>query len=291
MLWVGCLEVEFGGATGGSAGAGGASSTGGTGAGGAAAAELCGNGVDDDLDELVDCDDDDCAVLCELVPRGWLGFVSVRSEGCSDDETLAQTAYVSAAGSATCDCSCDAPLCDATVVATAYGQSGCGGGVLSETLSDGECVTVGNYGDASLRVVAEDSCGAPTALLPPPEVTSVDLCVAGDGACVYRAGADLPCPPGFPESSQLHGAFVDGRSCTTDGCSCSSPTCGTVTNYVGGVLCMGIPTPVPLDTCVSQNGQAWLTFTPDPNPSCTPSGTSPATGSVTVEEPLTVCCR
>jgi hypothetical protein len=290
ILAVGCLEVEY--LEGGSGGVGGAASTGGSaalGGGGAEpASELCGNGVDDDGDELTDCDDADCTTVCGKLPAGWTGFVSVRPAGCGADETLAQTAYLSARASAACECGCEAPTCG-SVVAMAYGQNGCGGGVLSESLPDGSCVTVGNNGVESLRATATNTCEATTTTMPPVDATSVDLCAHDEGTCVFRLGANLDCPAGYPVSSQYHATIDDTRSCTTDGCSCSSPACGTVTLYAS-TLCIGGQTTLPLGTCVPQGEPAWLTFTADPNPSCAPAGAPTSSGDVTLSGPLTVCC-
>jgi hypothetical protein len=287
---MGCLEVQYLEDAGG-AGGGGASSTGGSevdGGGGATTNEICGNGVDDDRDDLTDCDDAECAMICGSLPDGWTGFVSVRPEGCAVDEALAQVAYVSATSGAGCTCGCGAPTCG-TVTASAYGGNGCSGGVLSETLPDGACVTVGNNGAQSVRATVMSSCGAPTASLPAVESSSVALCTDEDGACVFRSGADVACPPGFPLSSQYHATVEDGRSCATSKCSCTSPVCGTVASY--SFLCMGSGVPLPFSSCEETDGPASLIFTADPDPSCTPGGTSAVEGELKLGSPITVCCQ
>lgn len=296
---LGCAELEFVEGSGGAGSAAGGSSTGGASSSGGGAAgggvptptmDVCGNGVDDDLDLLTDCEDPDCTDICNTLPPGWTGFVSVRTGGCAPDETLAQTAYQSASGSSACACGCEAPTCG-PVTGTAYGAPNCGGGVLSATL-DSMCSTVGNSGAESVRVTATSSCGAATAALVDPSVdsSSVALCVDPEGVCVFQAGADAPCPEGFPTSSQYHGTVDDTRSCATSGCVCSTPVCGTAFLH-GTDNCGGQATPLTLGSCVAHAHAAGLTFVADPNPSCTAGGVSASSGGVALSAPITVCCK
>lgn len=297
-LLVGCTSIDFsegaGGAPAGGAPGqgGGASATGGQGGEGGAVptSDICGNGIDDDQDLLVDCEDPDCTDICNALPPGWTGFVSVRTGGCGPDETLAQTAYQSASGSPACTCGCDAPTCG-PVTGTAYGTTNCGGGVLSATLGS-QCSSVGNSGAESVRVTATNSCGAATASLVDPSVdsSSVALCVDPEGACVFQAGADVTCPSDFPTSSQYHGAIDDTRSCGTSNCSCSAPVCGTAYLYETD-NCGGQATPLTLGSCVAHLHAAGLTFVADPNPSCTADGISNSLGAVSLSAPITVCCK
>lgn len=301
LLSVACTSIDYsesvgGAGAGGAAGSGAAATVGGQGGGAAGGggavpvADICGNGIDDDLDGFTDCDDPDCTEVCNTLPMGWTGFVSVRATGCSPGEVLAQRAYQSASGSSACGCTCGAPTCG-TVVGTAYGSIGCGGGVITDTLG-ASCSSVGNQGAESVRVTSTDSCGAGAAALLDPSVTSesVDLCTDPRGSCVFKAGAGVPCPPEFPTSSPYDGVVADTRSCGVGSCQCDSPACGVA--YLHEThACQGSATALTLGSCVSHNGPAGLTFVADPDPSCTSSGTASASGSVSLSAPITVCCK
>lgn len=288
----GCTAIDFTEPSGGGAGSpsGGASGSGGSlPIGGAAPnVEMCGNGVDDDGDQLVDCDDPECTLGCE-VPSGWAGFASLRADGCNAGEVLLQRAYMSATGDSACTCVCSgAPTC-VFVVAVAYAGLQCGGNSSSAFLAMG-CTTLGAPGSDSIKISSSGTCpGTPTAALtqPTPTTVAADLCETPKGACVYAPGM-LACPSGFPVAQVYQSTLVDSRSCEPTSCGCA-PNCGNVTLHQDAA-CADAGTALVPDACFTQVGPYNVSFD-ESTQACVPSGAATGSGDVSLADPITVCCR
>ncbi len=126
-------ETPVGGGAGGFGG-GGASGGGGvggttSGTGGQGGGEQCGNGTDDDGDQLIDCEDPDCSdfACVDPPPDGWtLGALAVVSAGdlipdCGAGWPSSSEANAGlSAPPAQCDCSCSSPTVTCTLATTAY---------------------------------------------------------------------------------------------------------------------------------------------------------------------------
>lgn len=130
-------ETPVGGGAGGAGGLGGAGGgPGGTttsGTGGQSGGEQCGNGTDDDGDDLIDCEDSDCAdhACVEPPPDGWtLGTFAVSTDGHAPPDCGAgwpssseANAGLSAAPDAQCACSCSSPTVTCSLASTNYADS------------------------------------------------------------------------------------------------------------------------------------------------------------------------
>ena len=154
LLTGGCTEIQFGsggtggigaggdaGAAVGGEGAGGGASGGG-GAGGAPAGEQCLNGLDDDDDGFIDCEDPECeSVTCVEIPPGWLGPIML-SPTCGGDfsDPISELVTAVSAPPAACTCSCGAPVnaCEEFALRT-YGGGNCNGPSAPSPVVAGDC--------------------------------------------------------------------------------------------------------------------------------------------------------
>jgi hypothetical protein len=118
---------------------GGASNGGGGSGVGGNLGEVCGNGVDDDGDEQIDCGDGECTdfVCAPAVPDGWSGYLALydgptaNPPGCPD--TYPADEYVGNRSILAPDAECSACTCSA-----AQGQD-CGAEPTWVTVGDGTC--------------------------------------------------------------------------------------------------------------------------------------------------------
>ncbi len=167
-----------GGGTGGVGGSAGASGSGGTagasgsagqsgagGSGGGTGNENCTNGIDDDGDKLIDCEDPDCkgaGYLCQTIPAGWSGPLALYTGDYSKSPPACDTlypnafltAYLDPSVPAGCQCTCGG----ATGVtcggpqATLYAAASCGSGnavtLDFSTFNSGDCVHFTQPADA-----------------------------------------------------------------------------------------------------------------------------------------------
>lgn len=220
--------------------------------------EVCDDGLDNDCDGHVDCDDTDCSgptdgrACVPDAPSGWtlVAFAPGDSASCPagyDESAKVAEAPTSADPACTCDCDCsEANPCEHGTLTAKIG-----GGCTTLTLTlnvTGGCDPLGqtfkaNYGTikaAPLMVKAIDVPG--TGMLPGtqpgatgttcvPSATVAGGC--GGGAlclpkpqaaslCIQHDG-DVACPAGPLKNRRLVGAVGavdDQRTCT--GCTCSS---------------------------------------------------------------------
>ena len=307
-----------------SGGAGGSGNQGGSGlGGGVVGGENCGNGVDDDGDQLADCADSDCATSgyqCIPVPAGWGGpvaAVALAGQDCPDawsGPTIEAGTGVTA-DPLGCNCTCGGANnagCSASTNVSSYSDAACGT-LTGMKAVNATCSTILTTTNAVVATKPQlnGTCGAGAATVTTtPQVQLVDplgLCVAagalgggcdpgaicapsvGPGAlCIYQPG-DVTCPGGL-EKQVLFTGFTEGRSC---GCECAiSGSCTATLSVFGVSNCTGTSTTVPANgTCVpvpAGAAAAWKLSVPIPSASC--QGTPGSHGSVTAADPLTVCC-
>lgn len=218
----------------------------------ATGAERCGDGIDNDCNGLVDCQDSACrrqGFACQDVPSGWtvVSFSADARPGCPDGTDSVDLKVASGDGSATCMCSCNAVggSCASGnfLVATANdGACASGAATKSVPVNSAGCTPLGSsLAVASRAMITEPagptSCAAATGMTA--TLTSGRLCQlrapgggcgpsqacaggsSGDFAsCVTTAGK-LECPANFPKRSTAGTDATDTRSCT--GCTCGAP--------------------------------------------------------------------
>lgn len=272
-IWVGlglvaCLAAGCGDSftTEGTGGAGGTTSSGtgptgggGTGgSGGTTGTEDCRNGVDDDGNNLVDCQDPACdgTYLCvPVVPGGWLGVgwkLPNATDLCPSSMRITRDLFEGDDlewSPAECDCDCDPPHAVECASVLACGTDGdCVGAIPGESAST-TCGAVTFSGSVTQYCIPQAPApqgGActpqPTTNVPPVEwpasgraclsdeygeCPGETVCALGppagtDTLCIARVG-DQVCPNGYPDK-EVHytGSVNEQRGCTT--CSCGDPT-------------------------------------------------------------------
>ena len=273
------------------AGGGGSSTTtagggGALGGGGAAPGpEDCLNGVDDNGDGLIDCDDPDCVAagyLCLPVAAGALSYVALGTPGPSCLSPATATDFASCQG-----CSCTATPGTCTVAFRAWYAVGCGGpndGVSAGCTNQSGNIdqlywtaTVGPAGGQSCSPQAEQMAASQTptcGLALPGNCGAGAVCVPPSFAAAQRCvlmPAASSCPAEYPVAQ---GAGVGGTSCTCtcqeggvqcappdivgyDGWNCtgnpSSTSIGAPCTYSGQPLSVSVPgsVPAPVDCAAS----------------------------------------
>jgi len=194
-----------------SAGGSAGMSAGGNGTGGAGG-EDCTNGVDDDADSRIDCEDDGCTAgyrCIPPVPTGWVGPIALSQVPHGMPKPTCPMAYsteeyngvegVSAAPVTCNNCTCNSnnPTCTPSVVAH-YGQSSCGGMFpLAGPNPVGGCQQQGALsGNISVRIgspTASLNCmasGGGIASTPPP------MWATASRACSYQGALGAGCMAG-----------------------------------------------------------------------------------------------
>lgn len=249
------------GGDGGSAGSTGSTSTTSSGTAGGGP-EDCLNGVDDNDNGLIDCQDVGCQVDYECVPAppsGWdgIGWLTSKSAAeCPDEMPTSQVLYDPEdlnALPATCSCSCGSPngvQCQSAL--SCYNDQQCGQTLVYQSLVSTSCQQFSLFPPnwsctTSALSVTGGSCpaGPVTDSVPTltwPSDTSACLretpgvCDGGEaciprlpsgavGPCIARAG-DHPCPSGYSDKTiRYDGSYTDTRGCGP--CQCSAPTGGT----------------------------------------------------------------
>jgi hypothetical protein len=233
------------------------------------------NGIDDNGDDLVDCEDPQCSPAYHCVPdvpAGW-SEIGYRAERNSNDNAIdcgklelfhAFTDLISPTTGCQCSCSKPSnPVCEATP-SSIWTSSNCTG--YSYAVQPSTChdfasaaqvgsVWVGSYSYQSGSCTVEVS-GAPD---PATWGRTVDICVAkerGSGCaaghtCIPRApaGAEanpcirqigtMECPSDYPTRHIYHSDVTDTRSCSAAQCSCSpsSGKCTPTVNLYTGQQC------------------------------------------------------
>lgn len=191
--------------------------------------------------------------------------------------------------------------------------------VVTQTCSEPIGVAASARVQVELPIQQTVDCGIPIRVddIPTLETTSFRVCVpprpkdscgddggcftneimSFDRQCVIRPG-DVMCPPNQPysERTTVSTEIPDNRGCP--GCDCDSPTavtCGSIA-VRGSTDCSGPPAQAGSGTCESlpnAAGDITLRFQPPTvRGGCTPSDGAPEpTGSATLGQPLTLCCR
>jgi len=210
-------------------------------------AESCFNGIDDDCDGHIDCDDPDCAPIAVCVPSVSGPFAYITEEPstgtCAADTTSGGTLYASNPAGGGCNagsCNCDTGGCTATVKRDDNCPSG-GGTTLVATIAPTACQDFTGPGAGNLFVSMSGtiSCTATGSATPvtPPALTKALECTVntvgggctanhvcaprGTQQCVAATGSQT-CPSGYPTGATWYSAFTDNRACT---CSCTPSSC------------------------------------------------------------------
>jgi hypothetical protein len=317
-----CAEIEFGVPAGGaSTGGAGAGEPLGGGGGSPPLGEQCLNGTDDDDDGLADCADDDCPdVSCVDIPPGWLGPVELR-----DDDSACEGAFSVGIASlknkveaepASCNCTCTGvpASCDGALV-TFFALPGCLSEVSIVELENDLCASLSNAAGAEAYVVEPNLVpGACTSgvdsKLPPASFEARRLCglpaesagcddgsCAPSATCVYMPG-NVVCPNGFGTPFMGNAGLIDSRGCEEAGCGCtaSGTPCSYVLELFDNQNCQGGVVGSTVSTACSNisfqgGGDKGALFTASAGSTeCGSTGIATPTGSVTVSEPMTVCC-
>ncbi len=247
---------------------------------GCAATESCANGIDDDCNGLVDCEDPACATqgyaCVDGPPAGWTlaAFSAAARPGCPADlpsQLDVDVDPTSFSGDTACGCTCglgSEPSCVEGNVSTKYGATNaCNGGTnkVVDYPAGGGCVvasvSLAPYVLAEQPSLSGGSCTAvATVERPPTGATAGELCEgqtafgagcgegqvcarapAGFGRCVVHDGA-AGCPPGPYGAAHTIGVLDDTRGCTACACSPPSATCAQGTwDFFANNTCSGKP--------------------------------------------------
>jgi hypothetical protein len=287
--------------------------------------EICDDGVDNDCNGATDCQDTACVTrgwaCVPPLPGGWVFSALSTTLGCVAGH--ASQSYVSATGDTpTCSCACTVgqpPVCGGATIGIQTGtDSSCSAG--SQGYSTSGCNVLGaspafiSGGPVS---ASGGTCSTQSMDSIPPVVveswyacesngpfgkgcsTAGDVCawIGAGSKCVAAAGVQ-GCPVGYAASSHALGSgYDDTRACTPacGGCG-STPTAScadaTITFYSGS-SCNGGAIPVTLDgTCTStvESALSYRYTATVQSPACGNPTTQTATGSVTLNGPVTVCC-
>lgn len=318
----GCAEIEFGVPAGGEQPSGGGPLAGNSAGGGEPGTEQCLNGVDDDNDGLADCADDDCAELaCVELPIGWLGPVELRADDspCEGPFSagIASLKKDVEAAPATCTCGCVGipQTCD-TADLTFFGTVICGNAQMQVQLTNGTCESVENVQGADAftiepNVVSGSCTSSVETSIEPPTFEARRLCgLPAEGAgcdsgscapsatCVYMPG-NVVCPKGFASSFMGNAGIIDSRGCDEGGCGCTAsggPCSYTVELYDNQNCQNGVVATTSSTGCQpvqfgGGGGNRGALFTATPGTvGCVSTGSGTPTGSVSLNEPITVCC-
>ncbi|MEZ4226920.1 MAG: hypothetical protein R3B13_38620 [Polyangiaceae bacterium] len=225
-----------GGATGGSGGATGGSG-GATGGSGGSGNENCTNGVDDDGDTKIDCEDTDCQsgyTCAPVVPAGWTGPVAVYSGSNAAPDCLQSGGYQTVKlnanngllpGTVTCPtCTCDGSTgvsCEASLVFMTDGT--CSGGPCWG--GDADQVKCGSapYTDIVVQngiacdliptLISSDGSGAKAVWMGPLRSVAGGACTAGE-----TGSKTIPTPTWDKSVRACGDAPATGKGCGSGSC-------------------------------------------------------------------------
>jgi hypothetical protein len=223
--------------------------------------EICDDGIDNDGNGMVDCQDPACAgfACVEPVPPGWayVGFVQVGRPDCPDTFGAAEDLrVVEGSSDHSCACTC-APVggsCTGAHTLTVATDATCTTGTVTRTLQvpEAQCtaipggsVAVPNSGYAKLTPpTPPTSCtpsvagGPSTAPLTDGRTCAVPAVGAGcnrQQVCAPRAAGELAlcvtapgkteCPADFPNRQSAGTGGDDTRACSA--CTCEPTPCAT----------------------------------------------------------------
>ena len=224
------------------------------------AVERCGNGVDDDGDGRLDCDDADCSSMrCSpAAPRDWQGPVVLHTgaepascAGNFEQEAFRGGSEPSGAPASCSSCSCGGAGCSEFVEFVTGADAQCGGVSCTTSVNQscGEIMPacLSSLTSAALKTQLPSQSGCkPTPQKPTIAQaswkTQVRACRPGavynggcptdqvclqaedrEPYCIWRDG-EHECPDGKYSARQLfHRELADTRSCSE--CSCKAPGC------------------------------------------------------------------
>jgi hypothetical protein len=269
-------------------------------------AENCFNGIDDDCNGHIDCDDPNCAPVAVCVPTAGAPFAYITEEAaggtCAADTTSGGTLYVSNPSGGGCNagnCGCDTHGCTATITRDDNCPSGSGTTAVATLGPDTCTMNLSGQNNLFVSMSGSISCSATGATTPvnPPTLTKALRCsvnAVGGGCtanhvCAPRgsqqcviAGGSQTCPGGYPNIATWYTSFTDNRSCS---CSCAPSSCSSagLRGYPNN-LCSGAGTSQGNDIC-SNDYQFWKV-----GGGCAPT---PTLGGTTIQfnGASTVCCE
>jgi len=288
-------------------------------------AEVCTDGVDNDNDGAIDCEDDACANhdCLPAPPAGWIGPVALAigdpsaipscAGGGAEFEGGSGTAYVPLAE---CPCTCNAtPTLTCTGHYDLHDDVNCQLASFSgSTTNCANVMFVAKYIFASITSGNDGTCGVTSTDPPPGGVTWPMMargCAAtagkgcGDGVCVsqpagfdrlciYSPG-DVVCPSGdYTERSVVERYVLanDTRGCDTP-CTCASfdAACsGSLTVY-DTMGCTGNSTWLAIDGCTYSGFDVGsVEYVPVVSGTCVPGARTPI-GDAGAFDTTTVCCK
>lgn len=274
-------------------------------------AENCTDGIDNDCNGEVDCQDTACTgagFRCVPDPgaaKGW-AFVAFDATSQPACPTGTQPHPVDVnptnlSSPASCSCVCGPgtlPSCEQGAIASTFGTSGCNNAFTMGQANGGNCNQMGvsgveQYVQASTTPAGGTCTGNVTTTVPPTGATHGQYCdgetkfgagcaagsvcalaPAGFAACLHHGGP-APCPGPYGVSSAV-GTVMDTRSCGPCGCGTPAAACSGHWLFFTSGDC---------------SGGAALTLTADG--ACLPTGddgTHPYGSNLYVASPTGVTC-
>jgi hypothetical protein len=283
--------------------------------------EICDDGVDNDCNGRVDCADPACTSGYQCVPappEDWR-LVSANLSGrtsCPNDFPTAVDVVVAPAdGPASCACTCGTSddTCTEGAYSLSYGAS-CASGPIALDAGACELTTVSLAQNTQVQLAPPPppaTCSAKLnkAIGPPPQGRLCDGARNGGGCpsgsicaprvnapqvvCIAQRGVEA-CPA--PYSSKLvvgSGVASDTRDCTT--CACTPGACAATATLSEKAMCNGRSLVVQTSTmCTTPGNQplAVSSYMVVPNGNgCSVSTPSTVSGSISLADEQTVCCR
>ncbi|MBI5537466.1 MAG: hypothetical protein HY898_32385 [Deltaproteobacteria bacterium] len=250
--------------------------------------EDCLNGVDDNADQKVDCDDPQCTKDYLCVPASPAGFGSPGTvkERAIGDPALKCTLDVSAtyngepsAPKAACACACGAPAggtCSTTYKAGLWANETCDSTSAWLPNAAIDCEFMGQTvipasvkANGQPAVATKGTCGSSVTYQPTTPVwgKAADVCASSKvgtcatGVCVPKptgkpcvvATGDLACSGSYTKKLVYYEAFADTRGCDTTGCVCdpaAGEACQAKIQLFSDSNCQTLLKEIPLvDTC------------------------------------------
>jgi len=216
--------------------------------------EKCFNGIDDDCNGHIDCDDPACAPIAVCVPPAAAPFAYITQEppagSCAANTTNGGTLYMSNPSGGGCNpgsCACDSHGCSTTPLRDDNCPSGSGTSAGFPAITD--VCTNALSGQNNLFIPPPTgtlTCTGSGSATPvnPPVLTKQLKCTVntvgsgctggrvcapiGTQQCVAATGSQS-CPAGYPNIATWYSSFTDNRACS---CSCAPSSCAS-THLVG----------------------------------------------------------
>ena len=274
--------------------------------------ENCTDGIDNDCNGLVDCQDPACTgagYRCVLdpasAPGGWsfVAFDATTQPGCPTPlgTHAVDVNPTNLSSPASCSCVCGPgtmPSCEQGMISSTYGTGGCNNTYTMGQANNGNCNQtavsgVEQYVQASTAPAGGSCTGTVTPTVPPTGATKGEYCdgetkfgagcsagsvcglaPSGFTACLHHGGT-TSCPAGYTVPSTV-GTLQDTRGCGACGCGAPTATCSGHWLFFTSNNC---------------TGSAALTLTA--NGTCLPTGdngTHPYGSNSYVASPTSVQC-